>query len=232
VLLRKKPARLEVYNDLFGDVVNFFTVLRDRTDELVSAIELTAYARGEYEIAGEECEDPVERARRFYVLSGQGIGGVGIRWPGGFRMTKKVWAGHERCWAKVQHLVQVAARLKGVVIECCDAFDLIPKLDGERTLFFLDPPYIADLRARSWMGDRYLHYLVDEEHEKLASVARSLSGMVVISGYDCERYDVWYDGWMKVRKSSRKNSDTYGAECLWISPAAVAGLGPREVRLL
>ena len=41
VLLRKPPSALEVYNDLDGEVVNFFDVLRNETDELIRRIDLT-----------------------------------------------------------------------------------------------------------------------------------------------------------------------------------------------
>lgn len=48
VLLRKSPAKIEVYNDLNGGVVNFFRVLRERPADLIAAIELTPYSRKEF----------------------------------------------------------------------------------------------------------------------------------------------------------------------------------------
>lgn len=72
VLLRKSPAKIEVYNDLNGGVVNFFRVLRERPADLIAAIELTPYSRKEFIQAQEPCDDPLERARRFYVWSWQG----------------------------------------------------------------------------------------------------------------------------------------------------------------
>jgi len=45
VLLQKQLATFEVYNDLSGDVVNFFKMLRDRPDELIRAVELTPYSK-------------------------------------------------------------------------------------------------------------------------------------------------------------------------------------------
>lgn len=47
LLLRKPPSKVEVYNDLDGDVVNFFRVLREKMPELLRAIELTPYSRQE-----------------------------------------------------------------------------------------------------------------------------------------------------------------------------------------
>ena len=64
VLLRKAPARYEVYNDLDREVVNLFRVLRERPEEFIRAIELTPYSRAEQLLAFEPApEDELERAR-------------------------------------------------------------------------------------------------------------------------------------------------------------------------
>lgn len=76
VLLNKAPAPLETINDLSGDVVNFFSVLRDHGDELIAKLQLTAYARDELAIANEPIDEPIERARRFYVRARQSVNGL------------------------------------------------------------------------------------------------------------------------------------------------------------
>ena len=73
VLLNREPSPVETYNDLDGEVVNFFRVLRDEGDKLVKAIGLTPFSREEFGIA---CKvdpkaGPLERARRFYVRARQ-----------------------------------------------------------------------------------------------------------------------------------------------------------------
>ena len=53
VLLRKPRSYSEVYNDLDGDIVTLFRVLRDpmRREALIEALTLTPYAREEFELA-------------------------------------------------------------------------------------------------------------------------------------------------------------------------------------
>ena len=73
VLLNREPSPIETYNDLDGEVCNFFRVLREQRDKLVEAIALTPFSREEFSVA---CElDPgqgsLERARRFYVRARQ-----------------------------------------------------------------------------------------------------------------------------------------------------------------
>ena len=70
VLLNRAPSSVETYNDLDGEVVNFFRVLREEGDALTEAISLTPYSREEYVKAVTEPTENLsnlERARLFYV---------------------------------------------------------------------------------------------------------------------------------------------------------------------
>src|SRR5574337_272680 len=51
VLLQKPRSYAEVYNDLDGEVVNLFIMARERGEELAQAIELTPFAREEFELS-------------------------------------------------------------------------------------------------------------------------------------------------------------------------------------
>jgi DNA adenine methylase len=48
VFFSKPPAQLETINDIDGDVVNLFRVIRDRPDELARLVYWTPYSRQEY----------------------------------------------------------------------------------------------------------------------------------------------------------------------------------------
>ena len=73
VLLNRDPSPVETFNDLDGEVVNFFRVLRQEKEQLVEAIGLTPFAREEFALACEISPDlsALERARRFYVRARQ-----------------------------------------------------------------------------------------------------------------------------------------------------------------
>src|SRR6266700_2387740 len=47
VLLNREPSPVETYNDIDGEVVNFFQVLRDQKQDLIEAILLTPFSREE-----------------------------------------------------------------------------------------------------------------------------------------------------------------------------------------
>ncbi len=74
VLINREPSPVETYNDIDGEVVNFFRVLRDDSDNLLRAIALTPFSREEYYLSVAS-QDPdtsdLERARRFFVRARQ-----------------------------------------------------------------------------------------------------------------------------------------------------------------
>jgi len=51
ITLAKKPAPIEIINDLDGNIVNVFKQLRENGKELINLVELTPYAREEFENA-------------------------------------------------------------------------------------------------------------------------------------------------------------------------------------
>lgn len=222
VLLRKERSRIEVLNDLNGDIINFFDVLRNRTDELVRAVELTPYAREEYRRAQEPCEDPLERARRFYVWAQQGRGRAGVVEPGGWRFMSRDTRGTTPAddFASVEHLYDVARRLTRVHIESADAALCVKRFDTPETLFYVDPPYVAETRGGRWSGSAYRFELTDADHRALAEVLHAVKGMVVLSGYPSELYDVeLYAGWHRVEREALADGTERRTEVLWINDA-------------
>lgn len=230
VLLRKERSPIEVFNDLDDDVVNFFSVLRDCPEALIQAIELTPFARREWERAGGATADPVESARRFYLRSYGGIAGPTAKWRTGWRRQKKLslradgtgaMTSAARVFAKTSHLHTVAARLRGVFIEAVDALDLIRDYDGKRALFYVDPPYPAAVR-KAWATTAYQHELSDDDHRELAAVLNACSGMVILSGYDCDLYRELFSSpaWVTVSRPARTNGKGSAVESLWLNRPA------------
>ena len=73
VLINRPPAPVETYNDLDGEVVNFFECLRDHGKDLVRLISLTPFSRVELVNALSRATGltRLERARRFFVRARQ-----------------------------------------------------------------------------------------------------------------------------------------------------------------
>lgn len=228
VLLRKSRARVEVYNDINGDVVNFFEVLRDRGHELATAIALTPYSRREYEASFVRCEDVLERARRTCIRSWQGRGGYRRTGSTSWRFTCGVGqcSAPSQTWSRVpERLLDVAERLRGVSIESDDWSKILERYDRPGTLFYLDPPYVTSARAAKY---EYEHEMSNEDHSELLDAVGSLEGMAIISGYQCELYETALCDWEAVSIASRTQNGA-STEYLWISPAAQRASAQRRL---
>ncbi|EMN3921305.1 DNA adenine methylase [Citrobacter farmeri] len=226
VLLQKPRSYAEVYNDLDSEVVNLFRVLRDPelSQRLQEVCALTPYSRDEFLAAKEETADPVERARRMVVRACMGFGTAsGIGGDSGFRHdSKRKYATPSHLWERYpETLAAVCQRLQGVIIENRDALAVMRSHDAETTLHYIDPPYMPETRSK---GHRYYrHEMTVEGHEQLLAVSRTMTGMVLISGYDHEVYNDMLFGWAKTEKASRISAGRgtkVRTECLWLNPAA------------
>lgn len=202
VLLNRIPAPVETYNDLDGEVANFFRVLRDAPDELIRRIALTPFSREELRLAcsAEKSNDPIERARRFYVRARQTRTGLAQtatpgRWAYCVGTSRAGVAGAVSRWfGGVEALFHIADRLLGVQIESLDALEVIRKYDSPDTLFYCDPPYVHGAR-----GDvhAYAYEMSDADHRRLAELLHTVQGKVALSGYRCELMDSLYLDWYR-----------------------------------
>lgn len=218
VFFRKTPVEIETLNDLDRNVVNFFRVLRDRPEELIRAIDLTPYARDEYEQGYQPADDPIEQARRFYVASFQTFGATMIQ-RSGWRREVKLGRGSSLVsdWSRLDGLMAAARALKMAQIENRPALDIIREYDSPDTLFYVDPPYV--MKTRSGGGkNRYVHEMSDDDHRELASTLHDLRGMVIISGYPSALYDELFKDWRRLEKTTTTNGNSTALECLWLSP--------------
>lgn len=236
VLLHKKRSHGEVYNDVHDEVVNVFRVLRDPATaaRLAQLVELTPFARTEFEQSYEPTDDPIERARRTVVRSFMGFGSgsafskhsTGFRT--GIRGERNAGAATDlNTWpAEVPAFVE---RLRGVTIESRDALYLMARTDGPTTLFYVDPPYPLSTRGSArGVRQKYAQELTDDDHRRLAGVLHDLQGMVVLSGYPCDLYDTeLFPGWERHERQALADGARKRIDVLWLNPACSAALHRR-----
>ncbi len=233
VMLQKPRAYAEVYNDLDGDIVNFFRVVRDpeKCAQLQQACMLTPYARDEFELAWYPTEDPVERARRVVVRAQMGFGSTGAtKGSTGFRIdTKRAYGTAQHLWAEYPEiLADVGQRFRSVLIENRPAIEVMQQHDGAATLHYVDPPYVLGTRVLQANGKGYYrHEMTDEDHEDMLSVLLELDGMVVVSGYATEIYNDMLHGWSSYTTQARASAGRGTAmrtEVVWINQACKLAL--------
>lgn len=236
VLLRKPRSYAEVYNDLDGEVVNVFRVLRNPESalRLRELIELTPFSRVEFLGAYRQTEDPIEGARRTIVKAFMGFGSAAItsrgqittaegmeqfNAPTGFRSNSNrsgTTPAHD--WRNYPNgIPQYVERFRGVVIESRDANQVIATHDSQTTLFYVDPPYLAETRDK---GSDYRHEMTERDHFDLADTLRSVAGMVIISGYPSPLYEELFAGWIRIERTHHSDGAGKRTEVVWMNQSA------------
>ncbi len=225
VLLNRQPSPLETYNDLNEEIVNFFRILREQKGQLIEAITLTPFSRKEYLESLESCDNPLERARRFYVRTRQSFFGLSEsgspgRWA--YRLTdskRGMSSSVSKYLGGIENLAWVAGRLKKVQLECSSAIEILERYDSKYTLFYIDPPYLHESRCDSIAFGQF--EMSAKEHGGLSEVLHDLDGRVAISGYRCTLMDDFYHDWRCVEASGKRcNSSKRGGirkEALWMN---------------
>ncbi|MEW6669152.1 MAG: DNA adenine methylase [Thermodesulfobacteriota bacterium] len=212
VLLNREPSPVETYNDMDGEVVNFFRVLRDCRDELLYAIGMTPFSRQEFISAiqtngnGKGLSE-LEKARRFFVRARQVRTGLAQtasigRWANCLRTSRAGMSGAVSRWlGSVEGLEYIATRLLRVQIENDKAASVIKRYDSPETLFYCDPPYPHESRGDA---KAYSYEMTNDKHRELAELLSGVKAKVAVSGYDCELMKELYKGWNVHREKRKK----------------------------
>ena len=222
VFFNKKPGAVETVNDLDGNIVNLFRVLREQPEELKRVLALTPYSREEYDLSFEPCDEPLEKARRYMVKTTQAIGAkMAGQSKCGWRNHKQMRIGGTACkWGGITESIDAAAaRLRGdtthlVQIEHMDALRLIERYDSADVLMYLDPPYVRSARRS---GALYAHEMDEHGQIKLLSIIRQSRAKIIISGYENDLYNAALSGWHKNSTMCQTTSTKMAEETIWMN---------------
>lgn len=222
VLAAKRPSTLETVNDLDGDVMHFWRILRDHPAELARVCALTPHSRAEHHLSRErDGLDDLERARRIWVALSQGRAGQLRRTGWRFYLASGTTLGMPGYLdAYVGRMAAMADRLHHVSLECRPALDVIAAYGANtRTLLYVDPPYLGTTRPGS--ASSYQREMKGaEDHIALADALRDAKASVVLSGYPSDLYADLYADWHRTDLATwtgQGNAGRDGArtEALW-----------------
>lgn len=215
ILLLKERSPLETFNDLDGQITNFFRVIRDRRDELIEKIEFTPWSRLEYDLVRLPCDDELESARRVYMWLNMAIS-ASRRYRSGMRMVKNSEAVPAQQHINTKHLYDISRRLMGVQIEGLPAIECIQRYDTPNTLTYFDPPYLMEGRTS---GKEYMIEADEQFHIDAAELLNQSQGYVIVSGYTSELYRLQYEvqGWSRLDQETQTNGEKR-VESIWLNP--------------
>lgn len=215
VFFTKAPSPHELVNDVNSLVVNFFRVLRDRTDDLIFALEATPWSREEYDRSHLVTADEVEDARRFVTRIWQAHASDLAKKTGWKnRGSKQPARGMSVRWQRVPaELTELALRLKDAEIENRPALEVIRRFATRDTMIYADPPYLMETRTQKM----YANEMGIAEHIEMLDALVSHPGPVVISGYENSLYDAHLVGWRRVLvKPPKVEKQAQRMEVLWV----------------
>ena len=173
IFFAKQPSDVEVLNDINGELVNLYRVIQHHLEEFVRQFKWAISSRQVYE--WERKKDPetltdIQRAARFYYLQKLSFGG---KVDGQCFGTATTSPPRLNLLRLEEDLSQAHMRLYGVQVENLPWEEVIRKYDREHTLFYLDPPY--------WQTEGYGVEFGFEHYERMAELARTVQGSVLIS---------------------------------------------------
>jgi len=229
VLMQKKPSFCEVYNDIDDNIVNLFEIVRDpvKCKQLEELLHLTPYSREEWR----RCQrtfrtelDPVEKARKVYVVLSMGyLGSLGNK-SFGYGGTKYQSSPARTFVNGLKSFESIHQRIKDLIIENQDCLVVAKKWDSKESLFYWDNPYLKETRVT--FGD-YANEMTNEQHQNSLDFISSCKGKVIMSGYPHPMYtdSLETSGFTRLdiptysrgSLSNGKGKDWKRTECLWIN---------------
>ncbi len=228
VFFSKQPSRVETINDLDGNIVNLFRMIRERHRDLANLVRFTPWARDEFlPLIGrcgvlQKSGDDLEDARRFLVRCWQAHG-TRTSDRSGWRHEVQGMQGKNsaKVWQDLpERIIRTAMRLKEAQIENRPALDLIERYRYSQVLIYADPPYVLSTRK----GRMYANEMMDEDHIKLLEALDRHPGPVLLSGYECELYDNRLRHWSRYTRRSNAEKGQLRQEVLWMNSVAAKQL--------
>lgn len=189
--LKKEPHGTEIYNDLEKNVYSLYYVLSspELFNEFKLKCDLILYSDDIRKKFKEELKRNdltiLERAFYFFYVnrtSHNGIGGFSVNTVIRRNMSKST----SDFLSTIDRLPELHNRLSSVIVSNTDGIDLIERYNNPRTFFYCDPPYEQSTRT----DVRYSVDMDREKQEKFLNTVINSKSKVLISGYDCELYNI------------------------------------------
>lgn len=172
----KEPAKVEVLNDINGDLVTLYRVLQHHLDEFVRQFRWAISSREMFKWAQQTPPvvlTDIQRAARFYYLQKLAFGS---KVEGRTFGTATTAPARLNLLRVEEELSDAHLRLNGVFVESM-AWDMcVERYDRPHTLFFMDPPY--------WGTEGYGVPFELAQYGRMAQLLRSIKGKALVTVND------------------------------------------------
>ena len=172
----KQPSPVEVINDVNGELVNLYRVVKHHLEEFVRQFKWALTSRQEFlwkQQTPVATLTDIQRAARFFYLQKQAFGG---RVDGQSFGTATTSPPRLNLLRLEEDLSAAHLRLHETYIENLPWGDCIRRYDREHSLHYCDPPY--------WETEGYGVDFGLEQYHRMAALAREVAGTMIISVND------------------------------------------------
>lgn len=173
IYLMKEPSKAEIINDINGDLVNLYRVVKYHLEELYKQFKWLLISRENFALLQKTPPavlTDIQRAARFLYLQKMAFGG---KIEGQTFGTSTTARPRFNLLTIEQDLADMHLRLSGTTIENMPWANCVKKYDRAHTLFYLDPPY--------WQTEGYGVEFPWEEYEQIHAFMSAAKGKVILS---------------------------------------------------
>lgn len=188
VYFGKQPSKVEVINDIDGELINLFKMIKYHAEEIQRLMQYEISSRdlfNEYKDMDVIKLTEIQRAVRYIYLVSQSFGSKGgvFGYGTNTRPSPQIF--------DTSALKELKERLRNTYIENLDYKIIFKKYDREWTVFFCDPPYLdTDIKFSPGCKIRFDR----DEHIKLANILKSIKGKFLLTINDHEFIKELYKG--------------------------------------
>lgn len=182
----KEQCDVEVLNDINGELVNLYRVVKHHLEEFIRQFKWALVSRQIYswlKITPDETLTDIQRAARFYYLQKMAFGGKVANQTFGIATTS---APRLNLLRIEEELSAAHLRLSRAYIEHLAWDECVRRYDRPHTLFYLDPPY--------WGTEGYGVTFELDQYNKMADLAKSIKGKMIISVNDIPEMRLAFEG--------------------------------------
>lgn len=197
VLFAKEPSKLEVFNDIDGELINLYRCIKYHPGALQKELEFMLVSREQfYDNRDKRLKGltDIQRAARYFYVIKVSFGAD----KDSFGTSRK------NLINAIDYISEVTERLKNVVIENKDFADLIKVYDRNGALFYCDPPYF---NAEKYYDNTFTL----DDHKKLHSILSNINGKFILSYNNCAFIKDLYNDF-NIIEISRNNNLSYKAD--------------------
>ena len=176
IFFLKEPSKVEVLNDINGELVNLYRVVKHHVEEFARQFKWALTSREIFrwlQITPAETLTDVQRAARFYYLQKLAFGARVKSQSFGTAATTPPKLNLLRL---EEDLSQAHLRLSRATIERLPWAECVRRYDRPATLFYMDPPY--------WGVEGYGVEFPIEEYSRMAEQLRTMKGRAIVSVND------------------------------------------------